>query len=595
MAMMTVREPFGSRFPKIALLIIAVAMLVAPIVSPSPSSDAKANQASGDTLKLYFWQAPTTLNPHLSAGTKDYSAARITYEPLASFDVDGNLVPFLAAEIPSLENGGVAADLTAVTWKLKPDVVWSDGEPFTADDVLFTYEYVTNSDVSSTSAPSYAGIDSVEVIDDHTVTVYFTESTFAWATPFVGVQGMIIPRHVYGDYMGANAGDAPGNLAPVGTGPYRVAEYKTEDILIIGEDAVATIKITYEANPYYREADALHFAAVELRGGGGDALIAAQLVISGEADYAWNVQLNDEILAQFDDAGVTYLQNFDPFVERIMINFTDPNRETETGERSSIAFPHPFLTDLLVRQAFAHAVDREAIAALYGVTGRPTTNLLVSPPILNSPNTANLYPFDLERAASLLDEAGWVDTDGDGIRDKDGVQLRVVFLTSITPNRQGAQEIVGNALASIGVAVEPKSVDSSVFLGPPEESTNTRRHFYADLEEFAFSNKSPDPAAYLKGWTCDEIAQEANNWSKSNWGRYCNPEYDALYAQAVAETDDEKRIELFIGLNDLLIRDVALIPLVDLAIIPTIDEHLTGLSITPWDVDLWNIAEWRLE
>ena len=84
-------------------------------------------------------------------------------------------------------------------------------------------------------------------------------------------------------------------------------------------------------------------------------------------------------------------------------------------------------------------------------------------------------------------------------------------------------------------------------------------------------------------------------WSKSNWGRYCNPEYDALYAQAVAETDDEKRIGLFIGLNDLLIRAVVLIPLVDLAIIPTIDEHLTGLSITPWDVDLWNIAEWRLE
>ena len=203
-----------------------------------------------------------------------------------------------------------------------------------------------------------------------------------------------------------------------------------------------------------------------------------------------------------------------------------------------------------------------------------------------------MYPFDLEKAAALLDEAGWTDTDGDGVRDKDGQKLSVVFLTSISPVRLGAQEIVKNALESIGIGVENKSVDSSIFLGPPEESTNTRRQFYADLEEFAFSNKSPDPTPYMKAWTCAESAQMANNWSLSNWARYCNPAYDALYEQAAKELDPNQRSQLFIELNDFLIEDVALIPLVHLGQAAAIDANLTGLNITPWDVEVWNIADW---
>jgi peptide/nickel transport system substrate-binding protein len=169
----------------------------------------------------------------------------------------------------------------------------------------------------------------------------------------------------------------------------------------------------------------------------------------------------------------------------------------------------------------------------------------------------------------------------------------VVFLTSINPVRQGAQEIVRDALESIGVAVELKSVDSSVFLGPPGESTNTRRQFYADLEEFAFSNKTPDPIAYLAGWTCDQIAQAENNWSKPNWARYCNPEFDALYERARTEMDPEARLDLFIRMNDLLVGDVALIPLVHLSLVSAVRSTVEGVAITPWDADTWNIADWR--
>jgi len=565
----------------------AVPSTPASLAAPTPTS----GRGQGDTLRLIYWQAPTIINSHLSAGTKDLSASRITYEPLASFDNDGNMVPFLAAEIPTLDNGGVAADGKSVTWKLKPDVKWSDGKPFTADDVLFTYEYIINPDVKSTSSTAYTAIESVEVVDDYTVKINFKEVTPAWFQSFVGSQGTILPRHVFADYNGANAADAPANLAPVGTGPYRVVEYKKEDVLIIGGSAVNTIKIIYEPNPYFREPDNPYFSRVELQGG-GDANVAAQAIRDGLADFAWNLVVEESILSQIDSGGHGVAQ-FPPgaFVERIMINFTDPNRETTDGERSSIQFPHPFLSDKRVRQAIAYAIDRKAIADSYSRGGVFTPNILVAPTIYDSPNTA--YEYDPEKAAALLDEAGWLDSDGDDIRDKDGIKLKVVFQTSILPLRQLAQEVVKKGLGVIGFEVELKNIDSSIFLGPPKDTTDTRRQFYTDLEEYAFSNKSPDPGAYMAGWACDQAAQKSNDWSLPNWARYCNPAYDELYKQSLTEIDPEKRQQLFIQMNDLLIEDAAVIPLVQLNQPIGVNNSLIGLKATPWDAEVWNIKDWR--
>ena len=565
----------------------AIPATAAPTLTPTPTSE----RGQGDTLRLIYWQAPTIINSHLSAGTKDLSASRITYEPLASFDQHGNMIPFLAAEIPTLDNGGVAADGKSVTWKLKRDVKWSDGEPFTADDVLFTYEYIVNPDVKSTSSAAYSAIESVEVVDDYTVKVNFNEVTPAWFLPFVGPQGTILPRHVFEDYNGANASDAPANLAPVGTGPYRVVEYKKEDIIIVGGSAVNTIKIIYEPNPYFRDPDQPYFSRLELQGG-GDANTAAQAIQDGLADFAWNLVVDESILSQIESSGNGTPQ-FPPgaFVERIMINFTDPNAETADGERSSLANPHPFLTDKRVRQVIAYAVDRKAIADSYGRGGGFTPDILVAPAIYDSPNTT--YEYNPEKAAALLDEAGWVDSNGDGIRDKDGIKLKVVFKTSILPLRQFAQEVTKQGLEAIGFEVELKNIDSSIFLGPPKDTTDTRRQFYTDLEEFAFSNKSPDPGAYMAGWVCDQAAQKSNDWSLPNWARYCNPAYDKLYQQSLTEIDPEKRQQLFIQMNDLLIEDAAVIPLVQLNQPIGINNSLTGLDVTPWDVELWNIQDWR--
>jgi len=547
-------------------------------------------RGQGGTLTLLYFQAPTVVNPHLSPGTKDLSASRLTYEPLASFDKDSHLTPFLAAEVPSLENGQVAADGSSVTWKLKQDIKWADGEPFTADDVLFTYQYIMNADVKSSSAGSYGEVESVEVLDDYTVKVNFKQPTAAWYAPFVGPFGMIIPRHVFEEFNGANFADAPANLEAVGTGPYFVSEYRKEDVLIIGGNAVSTVKIIYQINPYFREPDKPFFSKVELQGG-GDLNLAGQAAKDGAVDFAWNLALSEDTLVDIESGGkMQVIAPPSAFVERIMINFTDPNKETADGERSSLQFPHPFLSDLKVRQAISMAIDREAIAAPYGRGGKLTTNILAEPSFYASPN--NAFNYNPQKAAQLLDEAGWVDSNSDGVREKDGVELRLVFQTSIQALRQAAQEQVKKDLEAIGFAVELKQIDSSIFLGPPKDTTDTRRQFYADFEEFAFSNKSPDPTAYMAGWVCDQAAQKENDWSLPNWSRYCNPEFDALFHQAAAELDPEKRTELFVRMNELLIQDVAVIPLVNTTQPMAISVEIKGYDATPWDVEVWKIADW---
>ncbi|MCK6627524.1 MAG: peptide ABC transporter substrate-binding protein [Anaerolineae bacterium] len=575
--------------------------LVYQQATPTPASEEPAPTAeptgrgSGDVLKLLYWQAPSTLNPHLTSASQDWGASRITYEPLASFDKEGNLVPFLAAKIPSLDNGDLSEDGKSVIWNLRQDVKWSDGEPFTADDVLFTYEFISNPAVGASSAGVYRTVSSVEVIDDYTVKVNFSDVNPAWSLPFVGPTGMIIPRHIFEDYNGPNAAEAPANILPVGTGPYRVLPpgIKIQEVLFLGNELVDTNKIVFEPNPFFREADKPFFSRVELRGGGTVKEAARLALQTGEVDFAWNLQVDAATLSELEAEGqgqaIPVPQSF---VERIYFNFTDPNRIAPNGERSSLDFPHPFFSDLKVRQAFAYAVDRGTIAALYGSAFQPTSNILVSPAKYNSPNTS--FEFNLEKTAALLDEAGWIDTNNNGVRDKDGKEMEVLFQTSANPLRQETQRIIQRALRSIGVDVEIKVIDSGSFFDSDPNNPNTAYHFYADLQMYNDGNPNPDPGSYMEYLTTDQIPQKHNNWTGENVGRWQNPEYDALYRQSTTEIDPDQRTQLFIQMNDKIIEDVAVIPLVHRARVIGVNPNLSGVDPTPWDAELWNIKDWRL-
>ncbi|MGF1487560.1 MAG: peptide ABC transporter substrate-binding protein [Prochloraceae cyanobacterium] len=568
-------------FISIASLSIASSLLLSAC-NNQPANNNKILDRK-EFLKLLYWQAPTILNPHLSAGSKDLEASRITIEPLASFNNSSELVPFLAAEIPSQENGGIAEDGRSVTWKLKPDLKWSDGQPFTAEDVVFTYEFVSDPEVGAFSSGIYDIIETVEAIDDNTVKINFKNVTPAWYTVFVGQYGGILPKHIYENYQGPNAREAPANLKPIGTGPYRAIEFKPGDVVV------------YEANPYFREPDRLSFEKIELKGGGDVVSTARSVLQTGDADYAYNLQIEPAILARLEAGGRgKVVSNLGAYTERIVINHSDPNTATPDGERSNKDIPHPFFSDRRVRQALALAVDRDTIAKrLYGVTGKPTANILVIPEQYNSTNTS--YEYNLQKAARLLDEAGWRDTNGDGVRDKNGVEMQILFQTSVNSVREKTQEIIKQALQEIGVVVELKTIDPAVFFSSDPANQDTVERFYADWEMFSRQTDSPDPSIYMKVYTCDEIPQKANNWIGDNASRYCNREYDELWRRSLTELDPEKRRQMFIEMNDLIVENTVVIPLVHRANVIAVSNELKGIEMTPWDARTWNIMEWRKE
>ena len=573
------------------LLVATAGIALAATVTCSQSTDlttappaeteapAAAQPRDPQTLRLLYSRAALTLNPHLATGYQDFEAARIVYEPLASYNEAGELVPFLADEIPSLENGGVAADGTAVTWTLRPDITWADGEPFTADDVVFTFEFIRNPVVAAATAQYYEGVTSVEAIDDYTVKITFATPTPAWSVPFTGETGLILPRHIFEEYNGPNARDALANLQPVGTGPYQTVGFESGTII-------------YEPNPSYwggRPA----FSRVELVGGLAPYAAAREVLQTGAADFAHNLQVEAEALSALEtDASGHITHLFGSQVERIMLNFANPFAQTEDGERSSPDIPHPYLSDLRVRQAINLAVDRDTIAKeLYGTGGKPTAQLLVAPTDYQSAEVA--YTYDLEQAKALLDEAGWVDTNGDGWRDKDGVTLEVLFQTAVNPVRQKTQAIVSDSLKELGIDVQISRVRLDEFFSGDPQDTGSLNHFYADMQVYSIGNESPDPSTYMGWWTCAKIASQANQWQEPNNARYCNPEYDRLWDEARQELDLDRRAELFQQMNELLAQDVAVIPVVHRAMTNAVSDRLTGVKFTPWDASTWAIKDWQ--
>ncbi|MDA9439040.1 peptide ABC transporter substrate-binding protein [Bradyrhizobium sp. CCBAU 51745] len=547
---------------------------VAMAQSPSPYPPTK--RGGGGPLKLLWWQGPTLLNPHFATGTKDQDGSRLFYEPLASWDVDGHLNPILAAEIPSIKNGGLTADGKSVTWKIKPGVKWHDGKPLTADDLVFTWAYASDPATAAVSISTYADM-TVEKVDDLTIRLVFNKPTPFWANAFVGAYGCIIPKHLFADYKGSKSREAPTNLAPVGTGPYKFVEFKPGDL------------IRGELNPDYHMPNRPHFDTIEMKGG-GDAVSAARAVIqTGEFDFAWNMQVEDEVLLRLEKGGkgkTTYAVGGD--IEFIAINFTDPNTEVD-GERSSIKTKHPILSDLAVRQALALLVDRESVKkAIYGRAGRTTSNYLNGPEDFVSKNTK--WEFSVEKAIALLEKAGWK-AGADGIREKDGKKLKFVYQTSINGPRQKTQAIVKQACQKAGIDVELKSVVASVFFSSDVANPDTYSKFYTDIEEFQIPMTQPDPALHMKRYISSQVASKDNKWQGQNFPRWVNKDYDAAIEAAETEIDPVKRAALYIKCNDMLWQDIVFIPVMHRL---TVDACATALQpvVSGWANRTDNIQDW---
>lgn len=545
-------------------------------------SAAQAARGTDGDVKILFWQAVSTLNPYLSGGTKEVYSSSMVIEPLARYDEKANLVPMLVTEIPTLENGGVAKDMLSITWKLKPDVKWSDGTPFTADDVIFTWKYCTAPDGGCAQKAQYQGIKSVEAVDKSTVKVSFDAPKYYPYSAFVGAQSPVIQAAQFKDCVGAKApGCTSANFGPIGTGPFVVKEFKPNDV------------ITLTANPNYRDPAKPAFASVTLKGGGDAASAARAVLETGEYDYAWNMQVEPEILAKMIAMGKGKVETaFGTQVERINLNWYNADPALGAKRSTKEAGPHPSLSDPAVRRALSMAIDRTIIDELgYGESGQPTCNIVPAPVAYVS--TANNWCLkqDIAGANKLLDDAGWK-KGADGIRAKGGVKLSYLYTTSTNSVRQATQELVKSMWAEIGVAAELRNASAAVFFGGDPASPDTFQKFYADVEMYTNNFDGTDPEKYLAEWLCDKIPGPTNGWQGQNIPRYCNPEYDKLVAELSKTGDLAKRAELAKKANDMLTAEGAHIPLIHRGQPSAQSLKLRGVKMNAWDSELWNIADW---
>jgi peptide/nickel transport system substrate-binding protein len=534
-----------------------------------------ARRGGGGELKVLWWQGPTILNTHLAIGVKDGDGSRIFYEPLISFDPEGNMVPILAAEVPSVQNGGVGRDGLSVTWKLKRDVHWHDGKPFTADDVVFNWEYIADPATAAITAGTVSNVARVEKLDSHTAKIVFKTPNPFWAiTRWLSA----LPKHVFEPYRGAKSREAPANLKPVGTGPYRIVDFKPGDM------------VRAELNPNYHEPKWPFFDRLEMKGG-GDSISATRAVIqTGEYDFAWNVQVEDDILRRMEQGGKGRVDiAWGSSVEHILCNQSDPGTEVD-GERSSLKVPHPFLTDPAVRSALNSLVDRASVQEqIYGRLGQTTANYLNAPAPYRSSTTR--WEFNIEKANQILDAAGWK-RGPDGIRAKDGKRLKMLFQTSINAPRQKTQAIVKQACARAGIEIEIKSVVASVYFSTDAANPDTSSHFYADLQMYTWNSAAPDPQRFMDPFVSWEVAQRENKWAGRNSTRWRNEEYDRLFKAAETEMDPVKRAAMFIRMNDLLIQHVVVIPIIWRGIVSAVSHRLKGTDISGWDSNFWNLTHW---
>lgn len=557
-------------------------LLAAGAATLALATPALAQRGADGELKILYWQAVSIMNPFLSGGTKDIEASSLVIEPLARYNEVGEMVPWLVTEIPTVANGGVSADLRTITWKITPGIKWSDGSDFTAADVVFTAQYCMDPTGGCQQIAKFKDVEKVEAIDPLTVKVTFSVPKPVPYGPFVGAESPIIQAKQFADCLGPKAPECTAqNFGPHGTGPFVVTDFKANDVVVL------------EANPHYRDPAKPAFARVQFKGGGDAAAAARAVLETGEFDYAWNLQVEPEILKRMEAAGRGKLEvAFGTNVERFENNFTNPDPALGDKRSTVEGGPHPFLTDPRVTRALSLAIDREVIVeAGYGLAGKPTCNVVPNPPAFASTGVDWCLTPNVDEANRLLDEAGWA-RGPDGVRQKDGKRMSLLYQTSTNSVRQGTQALVKQMWEQIGVETELRNISASVFFGGDPASPDTFQKAYADTQMFTNNFTGTDPEVYLANWRCSEIPSPANNWLGGNNTRFCDPAYDALVAELGTIADPAKRAEISKKLNDMLVNAGALMPLVHRGRVSAHAVTLLGVKMNSWDSELWNAADW---
>ncbi|HEU0164809.1 MAG TPA: ABC transporter substrate-binding protein, partial [Thermomicrobiales bacterium] len=371
------------------------------------------------------------------------------------------------------------------------------------------------------------------------------------------------------------------------TGPFKVDSFSPND------------QVQFSQNDNYREPNKPFFSGVVLKGGGDAASAARAVIQTGEYDYAWNLQVEPEILKSMesDSAPGKLMIGPDVTVDRIELNLSDPNKEVN-GEKSEMNTPHPFFSDIAVRQAVCTAIDREKLADTFwfGKDGEPAvSNLLEGIPAIQS--QANHFEFDTDKANKILDDAGWA-KDGK-TRSKNDVELKLTYTCSVNQVNAKMQAVVKANLEAIGFNVQLNQVDPNILFDASPGNEQNLQHFYWDMQMFSQSLSSPRPFSYMRGWYAGKdgsnIAQKSNQWVGQNYSRFRNDDYDAALDQAVTETDPDAIAQAFIKMNDIVIQNHVEIPLIRVGQKVGISKKLNAdnIALGPFTTQYWNIANWN--
>ena len=533
-------------------------------------------RGGGGDLRILMWDAPTMLHPHFGRGLRDLTASRLFYEPLAAPTAEGTFAPVLADEIPTVKNGGLAKNGQWVVWRLKKNVVWHDGAPFTADDVIFNWTFSIDPANATSSRGAFEEVSRVDKLDRHTVKVVYKKPQPFWASVFTG--GGLLPRHVFEPLKGAASRDAIGMVKPVGTGPYKLTEFKPGDV------------IRAEINPTYHVLNRPYFDRLDIKCGGDSPSSVRAVMQTGEYDFAYYVLMEEDMLKRIEQGPVKgrILTIPSSGVSFIQANQSDPWTEVD-GERSSPRSTHPLLSDPAVRAALPLLVDRQSIQDhMVGRTGQIAVNFLNAPDRFRSSNLT--WEFNVDRANQILDQGGGA-RGADGVRAKDGRRLKLLYQAAANATVQKVQAVVKQAAARAGIEIEVKAVQASVFFSADVNNADTNVRFLADLQTYT-TFTGLDPQAFMAQFGSWELPSKENKWTGRNLARFRNTDFDRLWRQADVEMDPVKRAALFIKMNDLVVQSGVVIPITWRNVLHAAASSLAGIEQNGWDSIFGRIAYW---
>jgi peptide/nickel transport system substrate-binding protein len=539
----------------------------------------------GGTLIMAFYQEPELLNPLIRTQTVATIAGTLFERGLLDVMPDGSFAPDLAKEVPTPQNGGVSEDGLIITYNLKEGLEWSDGEPFTCDDVKFTWETIVNPDSGAVSTTGYQDIASVECPDDYTVVVTYNQ----FFAPYLTLFDAILPRHGTGDPADMQNWDYNRNPDPV-LGGFLLDEWVSGDHMTV----VRNEKYEYwptEGQPYL---DSIILRWIESRE------VGKQLIQTGEVDFVWDL-IEADIPEAENWPGVVISSPPSPGTERLLLNLRDPEMDAPCVDflRENPSW-HWALGDPKVREAIELGIDKHTITdkLLYGLAPVGTAEINLGWATPDIPESE----YSMEKAQALLEEAGWTDTDGDGIREchgcpyaEEGKVLRLKLqTTSGNALREQTEQVIIEMMNEIGIDMFIENVPSSELFGS-YSSGAFRKHGQFDILMYT-TNPEVDPHSQMTGYySSDNIPCDDNSGKGYNYSRWINDAYDEQMQIAGSSPDLEVRKAAYQKASELIATDRPHIYLYDRLEIDFYRDVLKGFESNVWQYETWSAPRFWLD